>query len=179
MRMGIKEEWKSVVGYEGWYEISNLGRVKRVKAGMGAVVGKILKPHPDPAGYINAVLHQDNHACTFHCHQLVAKAFIGTCPVGREVNHLDGVKTNNSVDNLEYVTRKENGQHASRMGLLKPVRGERQPNAKLTERDVHIIRGLLGKRFQAVIAERFGVTQSTISDIATGKKWAWLREGVV
>ena len=106
-----------------------------------------------------------------HIHRLVADAFFGPCPDGHEVNHKDGVKTNNNVDNLEYVTRLENAQHAKERGLY--LSGERVPNSKLTAEQVRSIRALRasGEWTYKRLAKTFGVSNGTISTILSRKWW--------
>lgn len=110
------ERWCPVAGFEGVYEVSNIGRVKRVKAGRGVVVGRCLRASIDREGYPYVSLSKNGCAITRRVHQLVAVAFIGPYPVGHEVNHRDLLKPNNRVWNLEYVTRAGNIQHANDNG---------------------------------------------------------------
>lgn len=110
----MKEIWESVKGYEGLYEISDLGRVKRIyKNGKT----RILKPSCNKQGYVQLALSKNNKLKTFKIHRLVAIAFIKNSSNKREVNHIDGNKKNNSLNNLEWVTSKENIEHAIKTGL--------------------------------------------------------------
>ena len=168
------ERWLPVVGYEGWYDVSDFGRVKRVRAACGTQAGRILKPSITQ-GYEHVDLHKKGKDKTMRVHKLVAVAFIGTCPDGVEVNHIDGDKTNNCLNNLEYVTPSENRRHAFRIGL-QSFRGENNNSSKLTEENVHEIRKVYGKEPLESIATRFGVSQQTIGDIINGRSWASLKE---
>jgi len=171
------ERWLPVVGYEGIYDVSNLGRIRRMKKGPGALVGRILKESLGDCGYMDVGLHKDGSQHTVKVHRLVSAAFLGECPDGKEVNHRDGVKPNNAATNLEYVTQSENALHAYRNGLKVAVHGERHGSAVLTEEKVHEIRRrLLAKETQASIAKRFHVCRATICHISTGRNWAWLKE---
>lgn len=124
-------EWRPVPGFEGVYEVCNIGAVRRVgKAartgkgrGGGARIGHILMPRVVPGGYLAVQLWRDGKPHAFLLHVLVASAFIGPCPVGKEVNHRDGVKSNNSHENLEYLTRSENIKHAYQTGLMRQRTG--------------------------------------------------------
>lgn len=124
----VVEEWRPVVGFESLYEVSNVGRVRRIgKAartgkghGGGARIGLILKLRKHRGGYLMAQLWCNGKLTGRLAHCLVAPAFIGARPEGLDINHKDGDKTNNSVGNLEYVTRSENNRHAYRIGLRAP-----------------------------------------------------------
>ena len=108
------EEWKDIQGYEGRYQISNLGRIKSLnrKDRLGRNVdGKILKQHTDTNGYKSVMLSKNNDKKRHRIHRLVAKMFIDNPLNLEEVNHIDGDKSNNSKDNLEWVNRKENELH--------------------------------------------------------------------
>lgn len=102
------EEWKDIKGYEGLYQVSNLGRVKRVKT------GRILKPLKHTNGYSMVNLSKNNIVSTKKIHRLVAQAFKPNPENKAEVNHIDENKTNNMISNLEWVTRKENNNHGTR-----------------------------------------------------------------
>ena len=117
------EIWKDVVSYEGFYEVSNLGRIrnKRTK--------NLLTSYINEHGYCVIGLYNRKSSKTVHyrVHRLVAYAFIGNPDKKRTVNHADGNKQNNCVENLEWATHKENLEHARRMGLI--VCTEKQRNA--------------------------------------------------
>ena len=170
----MDERWLPVVGYEGIYDVSDHGRVRRMKAYNNTWIGKVLKSVVGKNGYVQVGLCNGFNQRTHKIHQLATEAFFGECPDDKEVNHIDGDKTNNHIGNLEYVSHRENVLHACRNGLSASARGEQQGNVKLTEENVHEIRTLLGKKSQNVIARLFNVSQPTISDISTGKNWGWL-----
>jgi hypothetical protein len=121
----MSEEWKPVVGFEGLYEVSDLGRVKRIgKAaqngkghGGGARIGRILAPQKHKGGYVAVQLWKNGKMIRPLIHRVVAAAFIGEIPGNHQVNHKDGDKKNNAHSNLEYVTRSENMDHAYKNGL--------------------------------------------------------------
>ena len=170
------ERWLPVVGYEGYYEVSDHGRVKRMARGPATWPGRILKGSIKRE-YPSVALYRDAERREYSVHRLVMAAFVGPCPEGNEVNHKDGIKANSYVGNLEYVTRSENVIHAVSIGTKRGMRGEKHPLAKLTEDDVRDIRKLLQIKTvaQARIAEQFGVSYQTISYIASGKTWGWLK----
>jgi hypothetical protein len=126
----MKETFKPVIGYEGRYEVSNLGNVKstvRVKE-------RVLKQVPTSVGYYQVNLSDGNKFTCYHTHRLVAKAFIQNPENKRQVNHKDGNKQNNTLSNLEWVTPSENGKHSYRLGLSnawqKNQTGANTPTAK-------------------------------------------------
>jgi hypothetical protein len=112
----MNEEWLPIL--DGLYEASNLGRIRRAKPGRGTWVGRELKSQLIPNGYLRVMPVIDGKNCNMYVHQLVAEAFLGPCPEGYEVNHVDANKTNNRADNLEYVTHQGNVQHAIAHGLM-------------------------------------------------------------
>jgi hypothetical protein len=100
------EEWRDVVGYEGLYEVSNYGGVRRVDNGAD------LRGNLNSYGYRVVKLSKDGKGKDFKLHQLVARAFIPNDFGARIINHKDGNRDNNYVDNLEWCSRKQNAQHA-------------------------------------------------------------------
>lgn len=110
------EEWRPVAGHEGIYSVSNLGRVRSDRRAGNTYAGKILAC-PIRAGSYRYVTLGGTPARNPLVHRLIASAFLGPVPVGKQVNHIDGIKTNNRATNLEYVTPRENMQHAMRTGL--------------------------------------------------------------
>ena len=171
------EMWLPAVGYEGIYEASDLGRIRSMRTMTNTFTGKILKPSPNARDYQQVSLYKNGIKSSIRVHIIVAESFIGPRPSGKQINHIDGDRKNNRADNLEYVTQSENMLHAYRLGLESPTRGEAHGMAKLTEDNVHEIRRrLLRKETNKSIAARFNVCQQTISMIATGKRWGYLKE---
>ena len=119
------EIWKSVTGYEGHYVISAIGIIKSINRiininnGFRIIQGKKLKTRNNSDGYVEVRLTKNGKTTTTFIHILIAKAFIPNPFNKPEVNHLNGIKSDNRIQNLEWCTRMENMQHASRMGLLK------------------------------------------------------------
>ena len=110
----MDEIWRDIDGYEGLYQISNKGHVKSLKWGKE----RILRPGINSKGYMIVVLCHDNIIKNFQLHRLVAQAFIPNSQNKSQVNHKDENKLNNSVDNLEWATAKENinfGTHNERI----------------------------------------------------------------
>jgi len=98
------EKWSSVIGYEGFYSVSNTGRIKNKHE-------RILKPIKSKRGYLHIGLHKKNHFVFRRIHRLVAEAFIPNYENKPQINHLDGNKENNYTYNLEWCTNDENMQH--------------------------------------------------------------------
>lgn len=109
------ETWKKIKGYEGLYEISNLGRVKRLYKNKKE---KILKPIKGSYGYMHYSLSKDSKNKSIRIHRLVALHFIDNLNNYPEVNHIDGNKENYSIDNLEWCTRSQNMKHGHSLGLI-------------------------------------------------------------
>jgi hypothetical protein len=99
-----KEEWRDVVGYEGWYQVSNMGRVKRIAPGKSTLPGHILTPAYNSDGYTYVNLCAGTKKKAGKVHRLVAMAFLGNPPKGSEVNHKNLDKADNRLENLEYNT---------------------------------------------------------------------------
>lgn len=104
----LKEVWKDIEGYEGRYQVSNLGRVKRV------ITGRILKSGKNRGGYLYVNLCKNGKYKTHKIHRQVAQAFIPNPENKPEINHIDEDKSNNVISNLEWSTRKENVNHGTR-----------------------------------------------------------------
>ncbi len=174
----LKEEWRPVVGHEGWYSISSLGRLRRDALGRGVKRPHLLMGSTHREGYkmVRLCAGRTNvRPCKIH--QLVAEAFLGPRPVGHEVNHKNGIPGDNRVENLEYLTHRDNVRHTIYV-LRRPwaARGSRVGSARLSETEVKTIRLLYAQQFlsQSEIGERFCVTQSTISKIVLGRSWQHL-----
>jgi hypothetical protein len=175
-----KEIWLPIPGYEGIYSVSNLGQVRRDKGGRRTYAGRLLKPSTDKDGYLRVDLYFDKIPKHFHVHKLVTLAFLGLRPLKYVVNHKDTNKKNNRVENLEYVTDRQNKDHAKEHGLYRAPsvpydhlkRGSQINTARLTEVDIPVIRNLLKKGWKhREIAKQFGVTRACISFISRGEHW--------
>lgn len=160
----MTEEWKSC--FDGYYSVSNRGRVRRERTGRGTQIGRILKPAKGSRGYSCVDLYNGVTHRVINIHRLVAEAFLGPAAADAQVNHLNGVKSDNSVGNLEYVTCSENHRHSFQTGLRV------NPTRKLTVDSVIAIRKeLAAGRRQTHLAAEYGVTQSTIW--AIGRRITW------
>ena len=159
----MREEWKELKESQGKYLISNYGRVKSLKSGRE----KILKTRKTHDGYLRYSLSFQGKAKTMRAHRLVAEYFIDNPFNKPTVNHIDGNKENNRVDNLEWSTLKEQMQHAYSNNLKEPVQGILQGNSVLTEKEVKEIREIYkshSKEFGMIaLAKKYNVSVSTIN----------------
>ena len=170
-----QEYWKPIPGFPD-YAASNLGRIMRTTPRKGAVARRILKQRRARNGYLNLTIRNAGryvHGCA---HKLIALAFIGPCPNGKQVNHRDGNKENNQPDNLQYITHLENMRHAVATGLMHS--GERSgarkhPSRyakKLSEADIYTIRSSTESAKQLAMA--LGVSVVMICNIRARRSWA-------
>lgn len=167
------EVWRDINGYEGIYQISDLGRVKSleriVKSGnkMRKLKERIRTPVKHKLGYMCLNLSKESEIKGHLIHRLVATHFLPNPNGYPEVNHIDGDKTNNIHTNLEWCTRKENINHAIDTGLTKQ-NGVDSHWSKLTNDEVFAIRIMYKKDERATyenLAEQFGVGASTIGRV--------------
>ncbi len=169
----VMENWKDIAGYEGLYQVSDLGRVKsylRIKS------GKIRKLSKGENGYLYVSLNRNNFTSGNFVSRLVAQTFIPNPENKPEVNHKNGIKAFNWVINLEWVTRSENIRH--RIDVLGVGMGEDRYQAKLTNKQVLEIRKLLAdkKYTQKELGIMFGVHAPEINKINTGLRWNSIHE---
>lgn len=119
------EQWKDIKNYEGLYQVSNLGRVKSLWYGKE----RILKPGMNNYGYLRVPLRKNDKRILYLVHRLVAQAFIPNPDNLPEVNHINEVKTDNRVENLEFCDRKYNNTYGTRIEQMV----EKQINGKLSK----------------------------------------------
>lgn len=180
-----KEIWKQVIGYEASYAVSSLVNVKsidrEVKHNYGGVAvkkGKDLKKISDKDGYLFVNLKKEQKGSSQRVHRLVAIAFIPNPESKPHVNHKNGIKFDNHLENLEWNTLSENRTHAYCTGLQNGLnrRGIKSNFNKLSESQVLEIRSIyVSKKItQKELAKIFNVTQSCINSIITKKNWAYL-----
>lgn len=111
----MEEVWKDVVGYEGIYQVSNLGQLKNIKH------NRLLTGAINRYGYVSVVLIKDKKVKNTRMHRLIAETFIPNPKNKNQVNHINGIKTDNRVENLEWVSNHENVIHAWENGLTRPL----------------------------------------------------------
>lgn len=163
----MKTIWKPIVGYEGIYEISNLGKVKSFKFWYGDGEKERILTGYKNLGYMTVGLSKNCKTVNVLLHRLVADAFIPNPENKPYINHKDCNKLNNGVSNLEWVTHSENMEHAFANNRF--TKGEKRPLAKLTEEQVKIIKQL--DLTQRRLASMFGISQMSISKIKSNKIW--------
>lgn len=165
----MTELWKDIPKSEGKYQVSDNGRISSSKF-FGEV--RLLSTYLD-GRYTRVTLHLNGRHIKPLVHRLVMEAFVGPRPDGYEVNHIDGNKLNNALSNLEYTTSSENMKHAFGLGLMKPARGEKHGQAKLTTDDVKKIRILhaTGNSTYSELGKQFGVTLQQIRSVVMRVTW--------
>lgn len=176
--MSIIEEWRPVVGYEGWYEVSDQGRVRSVervvpngKGGTKRMKSKMMTcTGRKSQRYLFVTLCKNNKAKRCLVHRLVLEAFIGPCPKGMETLHGNGGQYDNSLSNLCWGTKEENARDKWLQGSM--PHGENHSRSKLTADQVRSIRN--DERSYENIAKFYGVSKSCISLIKGNRNWTWL-----
>lgn len=176
----MNKQWKEIKGNREIYEVSTSGDV-RTKNRIGArgkrVNGHALTQRDNSNGYLRCGMNIDGKTRSYLTHRLVAKAFIPNPENKPYVNHIDGNKHNNKVDNLEWCTRSENEKHAWAIGLKKDVatKGELHGMHKLKETDVRFIRDNHvrngGTMKTGELAKMFSVSPQTVTDIVANRIW--------
>ncbi len=169
----VKEEFRDVKGFEGYYEVSNLGNIRSVDRFVGKNANKFVEGIPfktpkDRYGYFRANLRKEGGRSCKLVSRLVAEAFIPNPDNKPTVNHKDGVKTNNCVSNLEWATHSENQKHKFDTGLATQVSFKNNAS-KLTEESLKAIRSRIGKDKDRYISLDFGVCEETVRKIRVGK----------
>lgn len=163
------EIWKDIEFGNGRYKISSYGRIKSFFNG----ITKILKPALEKCGYFYIQLNYNGKHRDLKIHRLVAEAFIPNPENKKTVNHIDGNKMNNFVNNLEWATYKENNLHALETGLLKS--GGESSMAKLTDEEAVWCRSVYIPRDKAFgikpLAKKLGVSEDIIFNIVHGERY--------
>lgn len=169
-----KEEWRDIDGYVGYYQISNNGRVKSIDRVIIRSNNKkqtfkerIIRPAKSPNGYLSVSLFKNGKGKQHTIHSLVATAFLAN--KNECINHIDGNKENNCVDNLEWCTYSENLYHANKLGLVKHKSryGKDNSNAKSV---VQTLNGRIVKIWDSMAdAERNGFSVKSISNCCRGE----------
>lgn len=163
-----KEVWKPVDGTNGRYRVSNLGRLFSVKR------NRVLSPSVNNSGYHSTTIYYDkNNIKSMRVHRLVAFAFIPNPNNKPFINHINGIKTDNRIENLEWVTMQENAIHATRTGLNIPPKGTKHGRSKLNEQLVKRMRKerKQGKTYTQ-FADEYGVDRKTAWAAVVGKNWS-------
>lgn len=171
-----QECWRPIPGTDGQYSVINRGRVRSepLAGRTGRQRGRVLKPRASRKGYpVFRVCLTSGMRWQATVHSAVAAAFIGPRPDGHQVDHKNGDKTDNRVENLEYVTCRENIRRswASGQHTAEHCRGEANTKAKLTADDVRTIRAIYPAKSLGELAALYGVSLQNIAFIAKRKTW--------
>ena len=172
----ICEEWRNIPDFDG-YQASSLGkirgidRLKQGRSGLRLTRGQEMKQILNKKGYPEVRLRK-NGTHTRLVHKLVSSVFLVKPEGYTQINHINGIKTDNSVVNLEWVTNSENQLHAYKLGLQPSRAGEGNSRATLTDEKVTILKELYnsGKTTKEV-SELIGVSLSIIRQIIYGQSW--------
>jgi hypothetical protein len=164
------EQWKSIIGYEGIYEVSDQGQVKSLAkkwvSGHKTIRIKedtILKFGKSFDGYLRVNLSNNRKKLTIGVSRLVAIAFIPNPENKPEVNHKDGNKLNNHISNLEWVTHLENMRHCWNTGLQKGSIGNKNPRTKITDEQVlEIMKEYENGKTKTELSKKYNVTKQCI-----------------
>ena len=170
------ETWKIIPSYP-YYSASSLGKIKRNAGTPRCPKDRILKPLNNPRGYfVVGLLRPETKQRPLMIHRLVLEAFCGEAPSDKhQGNHLNGNKTDNRIENLEWVTHAENIQHAYDTGLHGRYIGENASSAKLTnEQAIDILNRIANKEYRKDIAILYGISNKTIDTLVSGKSYAYL-----
>lgn len=170
-----EEIWKPVIGYEGWYEISNLGRLHKLPFydTKGSYrQGGFTSQQLSHKGYITVRLCKEKICKTTGIHRIIAEAFIPNPDNKPQINHKNGIKTDNRIENLEWCTNQENQNHAVKHGLKVGCPGEINPKAIFTNNDVDNIKALYNSGKTAKeIAKQFNAPLGRIRSILYNFSW--------
>lgn len=162
------EIWKDVIGYEKLYQVSNMGRIKNLTK------EKILKPYHCTKGYLQVKLFKDKKSKIIITHRLVGITFLPNPENKPQINHINGVKDDNRLNNLEWVTQSENILHAIETGLKISSKGTNHGMSKLTEKEVLEIRSkYIPKKYTTYkLALEYNVSRTLICYIINRKSWS-------
>lgn len=167
--------WIDIKGYEGIYQISENGQIRslpRLNSAGRFLRGRLRKLEVDRDGYLKVGLTKNNIQRRFLVSRLVAHHFLPNPKNNPIVNHIDGIKSNNHVSNLEWASIRDNNLHAVAMNLRNGYQGSKNYNAKLNEADVIKIKTMLAKHMPIKeIAQKFRVSFATIGFIKQKRTW--------
>lgn len=180
-----QEEWKDVIGWENWYQVSDLGRVKslerQIKYKSGSIRNQkssIIKGYPNKKFYLKLNFKMNTKRTMFSIHRLVAIAFLPNPLNLPEVNHIgkypdgrEGNKLDNRAISLEWCTRKQNVNHSWENGLSVSIVGETHYKSKLTNNNILDIRKIGKSKTLKEISDIYNITESNVSYILKSKTW--------
>jgi hypothetical protein len=170
----MQDERRPIPGYEGLYEMDQAANIYALFPFKGRPIGRKMKTMVNRLGYVRSWLSKDATTKQYSVHRLVMLTWR---PVENsrslDVNHIDGNKQNNHLDNLEWVTHKANIHHARNvLGINRDQRGDKAGYRKLTSEIVREIRSLYAQGVQrSVLAKKYGVTWNAITNVISRKSW--------
>lgn len=172
------EIWKDVVGWEGLYQVSSMGRFKSLsrEKTLGARGKKIMKSfimkQNEVKGYLTILFYNNSIRKKYQSHRVVANHFIENTKNKRTVNHINGNKKDNRINNLEWSSDSEQQIHAVKIGLRNKTLGENSNLSKLNETLVKEIRELHKQKVkQNKLAITYNINRNTVSNIVNNKTW--------
>jgi predicted GNAT superfamily acetyltransferase len=174
----MEEIWKNIQGYEGLYQVSNLGRIKSLEKTVTISYGtkrfqkeKILKQGKNKSGYFFVILSKDGVNKNFKVHRLVAMQFIDNHFFEKTVNHINGIKSDNNVKNLEWVSYSENMRHAYENNLINAKKNEKHYRSKISLDVAKIIKYQTIGEKASDIAKKMNLSKSVVHGIKSGRTW--------
>jgi hypothetical protein len=167
----MEEIWKDITDFEGLYKISNLGKIKRIPS-IKCKKERYIAACLNDNGYYIIRLYKNSKGKCAKLHRLIAQAFIPTVEGKTFINHINGIKTDNRIENLEWCTKAENSQHAIKMGLHK-IQGSKHFAAKLDEEKVLSLRREYKERKMKVVdlQRKYGISKSAFHQIVNRVRW--------
>jgi hypothetical protein len=163
-----EEIWRDVLGYEGLYQVSNTSRIKSLRR-RGTIKDLFLSPCLNGSGYEVISLHKEKKQKIAFVHRLIAAAFIPNPKNKPNINHINGIKSDNRLENLEWCTQKENLIHAHKTGL-KSASGEKNSQSKITASQA--IEIFISKEKGCSLKKKFKISEQAICDIKKGRTWS-------
>jgi hypothetical protein len=168
-----EERWRPIRDFEGIFEVSDQGNVRRIVSRYLNPRVSLLKQETHKQGYKRIHFRQNGRGRRALVHVLVAEAFLGEQPAGTQINHIDGDKANNRADNLEFVTPSRNVRHSLDVLGVQRAKGERNGMASLTDEQAQQIRMMhkTGRYKQVELARMFNTSPTVIGRLLLRKTW--------